>query len=72
MCDYVCLRDKCRCSKALKIRVFAIFMDFESKSSVFDYSKSGRNICFLATIWWNSYDKRTRIHSNTGHQVRPG
>ncbi len=61
----MCLCDTCRCSKALKIQVFAIFTDFESKSSVFNYSKSERNICFLATIWRNYRYKRTRIHLHT-------
>ena len=66
----MCLCDTCRCSKALKIQVFAIFTDFESKSSVFNYSKSERNICFLATIWRNSRYERPRIHLHTGPQVR--
>ena len=33
--------------KALKIRVFTIFTDFASKSSVFDYSKSGRIYIYI-------------------------
>ena len=66
----MCLCDTCRCSKALKIQVFAIFTDFESKSSVFNYSKSERNICFLATIWRNSRYERPRIHFHPGPQVR--
>ena len=66
----MCLCDTCRCSKALKIQVFAIFTDFESKSSVFNYSKSERNICFLATIWRNSRYERPRIHLHTGPQAR--
>ena len=52
-----------------KIRGSFIFTNCATKSSVFNYSYSSRSICLLATIWYYSYDKRTRIPSNTGPQV---
>ena len=54
----------------LKIRGSVIFKECATKSSVFNYSKSERNICFLATICRNSRYERPRIHLHTGPQVR--